>query len=176
MNNTPKPRIPKFTPFNLSERWTISRGRDTCGYNVCTITDGRSLKTRAHGGGYDMAGTALAEMLCEHPVTAPIILAMLRRKVKANAIRRSGGVGEGRFYGGQEDGLYGCWYISKGRGRDEKFGFDDGVGSDTVIRLLLKHCGIKIEPQYDLARKRRARNGWLIRPATKDEVESALRY
>jgi len=173
MNNTPK-KHSNFTPFNLSERWTISRGRDTCGYNVCTITYGRSLKTRAHGGGYDMAGTALAEMLCEHPVTAPIILAMLRRKVKANAIRRSGGVGEGRFFG--EGRFYGCWYISKGRGRDEKFGIDGGVGSDTVIRLLLKHCGIKIEPQYDLARKRRARNGWLIRPANKDEVESALRY
>ncbi len=44
----------------LEFRWTISRGRDTYGYNICSLwVDGVKVSS-CNGGGYDMEGTALA--------------------------------------------------------------------------------------------------------------------
>lgn len=53
----------------LSLKWTISRARDTYGYNVLSLTDHDSWKTfRTLGGGYDMEGTVFAEWLAAaHP-------------------------------------------------------------------------------------------------------------
>ena len=45
----------KFLPI----KWSISKGRDTYGYNICTLWDGRQAY-RCSGGGYDMQGTCLA--------------------------------------------------------------------------------------------------------------------
>lgn len=46
-----------------SLRWTISRARDTEGYNVATLyIDGRKVG-RCNGGGYDLVGTVFAEWL-----------------------------------------------------------------------------------------------------------------
>lgn len=48
----------------LTLKWTISRARDTYGYNVVTLTDEQTgHKCRASGGGYDMTGTVLGEWL-----------------------------------------------------------------------------------------------------------------
>jgi hypothetical protein len=45
--------------FILKFRWTVSRARDTYGYNVCTLyVDGKKA-ARCSGGGYDMEGTVL---------------------------------------------------------------------------------------------------------------------
>lgn len=44
--------------------WGTSRGRDTYGYTICTLTDETTGKRfRCMGGGYDMAGTVFAEWL-----------------------------------------------------------------------------------------------------------------
>lgn len=55
------------TPENqtlLAEfRWTISKGRDTYGYNICSLwIDGKKLSS-CDGGGYDMEGTCLGHWL-----------------------------------------------------------------------------------------------------------------
>lgn len=47
---------------NLVVRWTVSKARDTYGYNVVTLISGKS-KYRAMGGGYDMVGTVFAQWL-----------------------------------------------------------------------------------------------------------------
>ena len=40
-------------------KWTVLRGRDTYGYNICSLyVDGRKVSP-CNGGGYDMNGTAL---------------------------------------------------------------------------------------------------------------------
>ena len=40
-------------------RWTISRARDSYGYNICSLwIDGRKVSS-CNGGGYDMGGTCL---------------------------------------------------------------------------------------------------------------------
>ena len=44
-------------------KWTVSRGRDTYGYNVCTLyVDGDKI-SRCNGGGYDMEGTCLGDYI-----------------------------------------------------------------------------------------------------------------
>jgi len=44
-------------------KWSVSRGRDTYGYNICTAyVDGQKVG-KSMGGGYDMKGAALAKWL-----------------------------------------------------------------------------------------------------------------
>ena len=48
----------------LTLHWSISKARDTEGYNVLTFRDARGAKiARANGGGYDLTGTCLADAL-----------------------------------------------------------------------------------------------------------------
>lgn len=62
---TTKTEAPRF----LALKWTVSRARDTHGYNVVTLTDTSTDRSfRAIGGGYDMEGTVFAEWLASaHP-------------------------------------------------------------------------------------------------------------
>lgn len=48
----------------LEVKWSVSRGQDTYGYNICRInTRNKSYKTV--GGGYDMLGTVLGDYLSD---------------------------------------------------------------------------------------------------------------
>lgn len=47
----------------LQYKWTISKGRETYGYNICTLyVNGRKV-ARCNGGGYDMQGTCLSQYM-----------------------------------------------------------------------------------------------------------------
>jgi hypothetical protein len=51
---------------HLEFRWTVSRGRDTYGYNICSLyADGRKVSS-CNGGGYDMKGTALGSFIAHN--------------------------------------------------------------------------------------------------------------
>lgn len=50
---------------NLELKWTISKAKDTYGYNVVTLWD-RGKRYKASGGGYDMTGTVFANWLWEN--------------------------------------------------------------------------------------------------------------
>ena len=52
----------KLTRLDLS--WSISRGRDTEGYNICRLDDANTGKRyKCIGGGYDMVGTVFGDYL-----------------------------------------------------------------------------------------------------------------
>jgi len=52
-----------MTTKQLHFKWTVSRGRDTYGYNICTLlVDGEKVG-KCNGGGYDMQGTSFAQWL-----------------------------------------------------------------------------------------------------------------
>tara|TARA_Y100000310_G_scaffold142771_1_gene142258 strand:+ start:70 stop:591 length:522 start_codon:yes stop_codon:yes gene_type:complete len=51
--------------FALLFKWTTSRGRDTYGYNICSLWVRESKEASTCGGGYDMKGTALGYFLEE---------------------------------------------------------------------------------------------------------------
>jgi hypothetical protein len=50
----------------LEFRWTVSRGRDTYGYNICTLYADGDKVSRCNGGGYDMKGTCLGHFIASH--------------------------------------------------------------------------------------------------------------
>ena len=48
----------------LNFKWTISKGINTYGYHICTLKNFRNEKIASTcGGGYDMKGTVLGEMI-----------------------------------------------------------------------------------------------------------------
>lgn len=47
----------------LEFKWTISRGRDTYGYNICSLwVDDKKVES-CNGGGYDMPGECLSSWI-----------------------------------------------------------------------------------------------------------------
>ena len=53
------------TLHSLDIKWTTSRGRDTYGWNICTLTDDRGARFRTMGGGYDMTSAVLGDWIAE---------------------------------------------------------------------------------------------------------------
>lgn len=58
----------KVNAFYLALSWSISRGRDTYGYNICRLdvpynTQATARRYKCMGGGYDMTGTVIGEWL-----------------------------------------------------------------------------------------------------------------
>ena len=47
----------------LTFKWTVSRGRDTYGYDICSLYVDDKKVASCNGGGYDMQGTCLANWL-----------------------------------------------------------------------------------------------------------------
>ena len=51
----------------LKLSWSVSRGRDTYGYNICRLDSRSGRRYRCSGGGYDMVGTVFGDFLeCEY--------------------------------------------------------------------------------------------------------------
>lgn len=51
---------------HLAMSWSVSRGRDTYGYNICRLDDSNTGKRyRCSGGGYDMQGTVFGQWLSD---------------------------------------------------------------------------------------------------------------
>ena len=49
--------------YYLSFKWTVSRGRNTYGYNICSLYVNGKKVTSCNGGGYDMKGTCLGDWI-----------------------------------------------------------------------------------------------------------------
>ena len=50
----------------LKFKWTVSRGRETYGYNIVSLyVDGQKVSS-CNGGGYDMQGTALGKWVMDN--------------------------------------------------------------------------------------------------------------
>jgi hypothetical protein len=48
---------------NLLFKWTVSRGINTCGYNICSLYENEKKIISFYGGGYDMEGACLGEYI-----------------------------------------------------------------------------------------------------------------
>ena len=49
--------------YNLKFKWTVSKSRDSYGYNICTLIVNGEKVSRCNGGGYDMKGTCFGNWL-----------------------------------------------------------------------------------------------------------------
>ena len=44
----------------LEEKWSVSKGRETYGYNICSLWYGKIKVASCNGGGYDMSSSSLS--------------------------------------------------------------------------------------------------------------------
>lgn len=49
--------------YNLEYKWTVSKGRYTYGYNICSLYVDGHKRASCNGGGYDMQGTCLGNWI-----------------------------------------------------------------------------------------------------------------
>ena len=119
-------------------KWTISKGRDTYNYRICTLKDMEGNKIASTcGGGYDMKGTVLGEMINKY---FPNEL----KKLVAN----SGSLDSPRgFYGlshyNKKAKSHKRRYLKRATKNTKSF-VDGGCGFDSMRRILEK-IGYKIQ-------------------------------
>lgn len=113
----------------LTLSWSISRGRDTYGYNICRLDDNATGKRyRCMGGGYDMVGTVVAQWLkADH---MPALL--------ANADK----IGQ----------MYGCSIARDAAGSAVYVRVDGACGLECVQRIA-EAIGISITGDYNIRKR-----------------------
>lgn len=130
----------------LGLKWTTSRGRETYGYNVVTLTDQRTGKRyRAMGGGYDMVGTVFGEWLQETHQDELVQLAAREGWEDPQATRK------------QVKGFYGAFAYPDG-----KIILDGGCGLESMRRIA-EVIGVQLERTYKpTGRNRGETTGWFV--------------
>lgn len=134
----------EVTPTYLAVKWTTSRGAETYGYNICTVTDQETGKRfKCMGGGYDMLGTSVGEWI---EATYQDRLMSIRERAYTTWTDLED---DGPFDQQQNrDGLYGMSWNKGGRGRVEKVSLDGACGIESIERIA-KAIGIKLARTWD---------------------------
>jgi len=110
----------------LEFRWTVSRGRDTYGYNICSLWIDRRKVASCNGGGYDMQGTVLGEWIQNN-----FIYQLTKLK------SRRGGESSDGFYGltFHKMTTEGAEYHETHQGDDDHVCLDGGCGIESMKRI-----------------------------------------
>ena len=118
---------------HLSLSWSVSKGANTYGYNICRLDDRNNGKRfRCMGGGYDMIGTVFGEWL-QHYYQAELL------KIK-------------------DGGFYGMTYLAN----KNKVSIDGACGIESMIRIA-EAIGLEVERDYIATGRRRGETiGWFI--------------
>lgn len=104
----------------LTLSWSISRGRDTYGYNICRLDDNATQKRyRCNGGGYDMTGTVLGDWLAD----------VYQSELQALAPRAGAWYSKAGGYRTNPDRLHGLYGLS--------------INEDTGTASIDGACGIR---------------------------------
>ena len=83
----------------LEFKWTVSRGRDSYGYNICSLYVDRMKVTSCNGGGYDMKGTCLGHYVA-HEFSSELLSEDFAEKCRSGPDKVSNRDKEARgFYG-----------------------------------------------------------------------------
>ena len=136
---------------HLSLSWSVSRGRDTYGYNICRLDDrNNGQRFKCMGGGYDMVGTVFGQWL-----EANYQAELLTLKERANYSRSVDG---GYTPANREDSLYGMAYLEK----ENRVSLDGACGRECMIRIA-EAIGLEVERDYIATGRRRGETiGWFI--------------
>lgn len=133
-----------MTTKNLHFKWTVSRGRDTYGYNICTLLVDGEVKGRCMGGGYDMQGTAFAQWLENAYPTELIKFAFDNTKsahIPARTYQNNGSVV--RVY--DVPGYYGITVHANFTGKGKSFVHLDGACGFSSMERIAEGIGIKLQ-------------------------------
>ncbi|WAW11559.1 hypothetical protein vBAcePPAc_0182 [Aeromonas phage vB_AceP_PAc] len=129
--------------------WSVSKGRDTYGYNICRLDDRNNGKRfRCMGGGYDMIGTVFGEWLQENYQEQ-----LQAIKARSHYITDEKGTGSNP----RPDSLYGMRWKT-----DNTVSLDGACGLECMIRIA-EAIGLDIERDYIKKGKRRGETiGWYV--------------
>lgn len=131
--------VPKIQATYLAVKWTTSRGAETYGYNICTVTDEATDKRyRCMGGGYDMLGTSFGEWLED-----VYQLALQQLSEHAYMVWSSPVEGGPWSYVKNENGCYGM-----NRQPDGSIRLDGGCGESSMQRIAAA-IGLRLTRTYD---------------------------
>jgi hypothetical protein len=124
---------------HLSLSWSVSRGRDTEGYNICRLDDGNTGKRyKCMGGGYDMTGTVFGNWLQD----------VYQAELQAA--------------GSAVTGLYGARINSEG-----KVSLDGACGLECMLEIA-KAIGLEVEREYIKKGVNRGNTvGWFVQMTSK---------
>ena len=134
---------------HLSLSWSVSKGRDTYGYNICRLDDRNNGHCfRTIGGGYDMVGTVFGQWL-EYYFQPELLMI----KDKAD-----------RIYGSSlcdnpvTDSFYGMTYNAK----QNTVSLDGSCGIESMMRIA-DAIGLEVERDYIAKGRRRGETiGWFV--------------
>jgi hypothetical protein len=135
----------------LALSWSVSRGRDTYGYNICRLDDtSTGDRFKCMGGGYDMLGTVFAQWIEAN--YQPELLALKDRASYVFPL-------EGAPRPANHDNcFYGMSYHEKG----ERVSLDGACGLDCMIRIA-EAIGLEVERDYIAKGRRRGETvGWYV--------------
>ena len=121
---------------HLVMSWSISRGRDTYGYNICRLDDRNNAKRyRCSGGGYDMQGTVFGDWLSD--VFQADLLKLFSTMPNVDC-----GYGVAGYK--KIESLYGLTLAPNG-----KVSCNGACGLSSMIAIA-EAIGLEIEMEYDL--------------------------
>ena len=133
----------------LSLSWSVSRGRETYGYNICKLHDRNNGKNnKTVGGGYDMVGTVFAMWLEENYQAELLKLVESKQGELVQAYSHYKKLNG--FYGMTVDTTKNAVYL------------DGGCGLDCIIDIALA-IGLDIQRDYVKTGKKRGETlGWWV--------------
>ena len=133
---------------------SVSRGRDTYGYNICRLDDtSTGDRFKCMGGGYDMQGTVFGEWLEACYQDRLVVL-----KDRANYFFKTG---ETTRANDRPDRLYGMAYIVE----DDRISLDGSCSLECMIRIA-EAIGLEVERDYIAKGRRRGETvGWYVSEA-----------
>ena len=138
----------------LALSWSVSRGRDTYGYNICRLDDtSTGERFECMSGGYDMRGTVFGEWLAANYQSE-----LLALKDRANYIFPLEGAPR---HANREDSFYGMRYHEK----YPAITLDGACGLECMIRIA-EAIGLEVERDYIAKGRRRGETvGWYVSEA-----------
>lgn len=145
---------------HLTVKWSVSRGRDTYGYNICKVIDndtGEQFKTC--GGGYDMLGTVLADWV-EKNYQAEIMQNAEKAYYHYNEVRVVEKLRK------EDTGFYGMTANYKKDVGLSSVTLDGGCGISSIERIIKEVLGLTLERIYSYDRKGRVKDviGFCVYP------------
>lgn len=139
---------------HLSLSWSISRGRDTYGYNICRLDDRTTGKRyRCMGGGYDMIGTVFGDWLQDTRQDA-------LRTLYADHCDQFTAYTEAIPHWRNHPDFYSMmWNVKEGR-----MILDGACGLDCMIKIA-EAIGLEVEREYQKRGRNRGQTlGWYVSP------------
>lgn len=129
--------------------WSVSKGRDTYGYNICRLDDRNSGKRyRTIGGGYDMIGTVFGEWLQDNYQEQ-----LQAIKARSHYITDENGTQANP----RTDNLYGMRWKT-----DNIVSLDGACGIESMIRIA-EAIGLEVERDCIKKGQRRGETvGWYV--------------